>query len=552
MAALRYTPRMRLLPALLFLMLPACTSDEPEKYDTGQPVVDDDLDGYTVQEGDCNDQDAAFNPGVSEICDSLDNNCDGTIDEGVQQSWWADRDGDGFGDPDGAETGCTPPSDSTGNDRDCDDDDRDVYPGAREVCDDRDNDCDGDTDEEGSTTFYADRDGDGYGDADATTLACSLPDGYAAVNTDCDDARADSYPGAPETCNGIDDDCDGTADEEPTDAPLWYLDGDGDGWAGDRLSLAACEQPAGYLPAAEDCDDADAAVNPGGAEVCNGVDDDCDGAIDDGATDLQTWYADADGDGFGDPDATARSCSPPAGHVADATDCDDADAGVFPGAAEVCDSTDNDCDGLADDADPGVSGQATWYADADADGWGDAAVDTDACDAPAGYVAANTDCDDSDPGVSPAGIDACDGIDNDCSGLIDDGGLCPCDVFYDSGRTYLFCTALQTWSDARSQCQQYGYDLATINDAAEDDALRAEALSYGNTAAWHWWVGYTDALVESSFGWAGGNGNSYNNWNSNEPNNLYNNEDCVVFAFEGGRWNDWTCSNTTTSVCERF
>jgi MYXO-CTERM domain-containing protein len=103
----------------------------------------------------------------------------------------------------------------------------------------------------------------------------------------------------------------------------------------------------------EDCDDADASVHPGAAETCDGLDDDCDGATDEpDASDAATWYADADGDGFGDAGATTTGCEAPSGYVADATDCDDRDAGAHPGAAEAWyDGVDQDCDGNDDDLD---------------------------------------------------------------------------------------------------------------------------------------------------------------------------------------------------------
>ncbi|MBX2798403.1 MAG: right-handed parallel beta-helix repeat-containing protein [Myxococcales bacterium] len=112
------------------------------------------------------------------------------------------------------------------------------------------------------------------------------------------------------------------------------------------------------------------------------------------------WYADLDGDGFGD-DATARRASvAPPGHTGQGGDCDDADAAVHPGAPEVCnDGVDDDCDGLADDADADVDpmGMQPWYVDADGDRYGDPLVSLEACAALEGYVAAGLDCDDTDP-----------------------------------------------------------------------------------------------------------------------------------------------------------
>jgi len=117
--------------------------------------------------------------------------------------------------------------------------------------------------------------------------------------------------------------------------------------------VAACEAPSGTVADATDCDDTDPSVNPGATEVCNEVDDDCDGGADDADPDgvpgdAATWYADADGDGYGDAATTAVSCQEPTDHVVDATDCDDGDSDIFPGAEERCDGLDDDCDGLDD------------------------------------------------------------------------------------------------------------------------------------------------------------------------------------------------------------
>ncbi len=199
-------------------------------------------------------------------------------------------------------------------------------------------------------------------------------DGYGP-DVDCDDGDAAVHPGATEVCNDVDDDCDGGIDVGATDATTFYGDGDGDGHGDDAQAVAACEAPAGTVATGGDCDDADAAWHPGAEESdCTDPNDyNCDGSI---------GYADEDGDGW-------AACE----------ECDDLDLAVNPDAVETCNELDDDCDAAIDEA--GASGEATWYADADGDGFGDPATTVAACGAPAGFVADATDCDDTDATLHP-------------------------------------------------------------------------------------------------------------------------------------------------------
>jgi hypothetical protein len=133
----------------------------------------------------------------------------------------------------------------------------------------------------------------------------------------------------------------------------------------------------------------------------------------DDTADAATWYADTDGDGYGDAKAPLTSTTQPPGYVEDATDCNDSDAAIHPGAKELCNAIDDDCDRAIDE---GIIAH-TWYVDSDGDGYGDPSVSLSNCAEPKGYVEEPGDCDDSRPDVSPAGKEVCqDGIDQDCSG----------------------------------------------------------------------------------------------------------------------------------------
>ena len=173
---------------------------------------------------------------------------------------------------------------------------------------------------------------------------------------------------------------------------------DNDGFGNAAVVMQACLPPSGFITNSGDCDDTNAAINPLAVDIPgDGIDQNCDG-IDGGGG------GDADGDGW----------------TVALGDCDDANAAIHPGAAEVCDGLDNDCDGLVDDADPDVVG-ATWYMDADGDGFGDPLQSLQSCMAPPGYVSNGTDCDDNDPQIYPGAFDIPgDGIDQDCDGF--DGG----------------------------------------------------------------------------------------------------------------------------------
>ena len=327
--------------------------------------------GVSSEPSDCDDGDARVYPGAQERCDGVDDDCDGEVDEADAvdaPTWCADADGDGYGEADSCLVACDVPTGHVAEPKDglsfdCDDGNATIHPGADEHCDGVDEDCDGHVDEDpvDGTTWYADVDGDGFGVSASASVACSQPSGTAADSSDCDDADASVHPGADEHCDGVDEDCDGTVDEaDAVDAPTWYADADGDGYGDASVDSAACSQPTGSVAGADDgvafdCDDGDATIHPGADEYCDGVDEDCDGSVDEGAVDGTTWYADGDGDGYGDSASTSVACSAPSGHVADATDCDDGDASVYPGATELCDELDNDCDGAVDGA-----GLATW------------------------------------------------------------------------------------------------------------------------------------------------------------------------------------------------
>jgi hypothetical protein len=233
--------------------------------------------GYVSDNTDCKDDDNTVNPGAIEVCDGKDNDCNGSIDENVKNIFYRDSDGDGFGDPAISTQACTTPPGYASNNTDCNDGDNAVYPGAIEVCDGKDNDCNGSIDENVKNIFYRDSDGDGFGDPAISTQACSTPPGYVSNNTDCNDGDNAIYPGAIEVCDGKDNDCNGTVDENVKNT--FYRDADGDGFGDAATSTQACTTPSGYVSNSTDCNDADNAVYPGAVEVCDGKDNDCNGAL---------------------------------------------------------------------------------------------------------------------------------------------------------------------------------------------------------------------------------------------------------------------------------
>jgi hypothetical protein len=279
---------------------------------------------------------------------------------------------------------------------DCDDDAATVFPGALEVCDamNVDEDCDPDT------LGGLDTDGDTFIDA----RCCN----GATCGDDCNDAVRGANPDATEACNGIDDDCDGMVDDGLL--VTVYRDADGDGHGDASMSRMGCGARAGYVLDDRDCDDTNALRSPSLPEVCDGIDNDCDGTPDPADSPVPaTWYRDVDGDGFGDRTSFVISCAVPAGQYSLlGTDCNDADPALNPAQAERCNGRDDDCNGRADFAIPGMAGNLE---DDDADGQPDAAC---------GLGEMVSDCDDRDPLSGRGSAESCDGRDNDCDGRVDE------------------------------------------------------------------------------------------------------------------------------------
>lgn len=366
---------------------------------------------------------------VPEECNGFDENCDGQTDEGIKPRDCSKTFGDIV---------CVGPEVCEGGQWVC----KASEPGP-EKCDGIDNDCDGVTDPEGAegcVLYYTDEDLDGYGTGSGRCLCGSSPPYVALLFGDCDDSNANVSPSAPEACNGLDDDCDGLTDEEGANGCKdFFKDSDQDGYGvgGDKKCLCDAVFPYTAL-VAQDCDDNDASIRPGAPEICDGIDNDCDGLKDpEGSSGCALYYYDHDQDGFGVSENVKCLCGSMGKYSAlKANDCDDNDAMINPNATEVCNNKDDDCDGLVDEAWPSKGQPCT-------SGIGECTrVGEWVCKADGSGIECS-----AQPG-SPV-PEVCDNKDNDCDGLTDEDLTRPCSSPCGSGTEtciagqWVNCTAMQ-------------------------------------------------------------------------------------------------------------
>ncbi|HND28415.1 MAG TPA: MopE-related protein, partial [Myxococcota bacterium] len=246
-------------------------------------------------------------------------------------------------------------------------------------------------------------------------------------------------------------------------------------------SLCTCAEPAGY-PAMDnlDCDDTEVAVNPDRAEDCaTAGDDNCDGDTNDlNADGCTEFYLDADGDGYGSPTSQCTCVATGSYSAGGMEDCDDAAAGVHPGATESCaTSADDDCDGDANEVNAVAC--TNYYPDADGDGFGDGTA-TCTCTGGSGSSAVNTDCDDSAATVYPGATETCrNGIDDNCDGSINscepsDTALATGTILYTGERVDDAAGTVAVVGDVNGD----GYDDMFVGAPYNDDGGQDMGTSY--------------------------------------------------------------------------
>ena len=255
-----------------------------------------------------------------------------------------------------------------------------------------------------NTVWYLDADNDGYYTGTGITQCASPGTFYRYAGLigggDCNDSNPAVNPGAAEICDNLDNNCNNQVNEGLN--LTYYRDADNDGFGNPGNTLLACSLPVGYVTNNSDCDDNNGAINPN-----------------------TVWYLDADNDNYYTGSPMVQCTSPGTGYrytgLVGGGDCNDGHSGINPGATEICDNLDNNCNNQTDE---GVLN--TFYRDMDGDSYGDPNISQQACSAPAGFVANNTDCDDNNPNVNPGTAEICDNLDNNCNNQVDDGiNCCP-------------------------------------------------------------------------------------------------------------------------------
>ena len=417
--------------------------------------------GESGNSNDCDDSDASINPnGTEQPADGTDQNCDG------KELCYVDGDTDGYGNASGntmniGDLSCTNTSGYSDTKDDCDDSDGSINPGAAEtVGNNVDENCDQ------KVKCYDDTDQDGYGSSSVSTSApgdttCDTPDAQSTNSKDCNDSDSKVNPSATETCDRVDNNCDGTIDGgcpctyDPNQTRNVDTDGNyGYGVCQNQTvdsSNSQCQKPSGFES------------RTGSESSCNGDDNDCDGNVDEGCTctydpnesnNLDTDGSHASGVCPGQSRDSSGVCQSPSNFKGPQTDSE-ASLGTCEGAG-ASSYTDNDCDGAVDDGcachyDPSETNNA------DTDGshanglcTGQSRDSSGTCQKPSGY--------DGTDDENSAGN--CDGNDNDCDGATDE--FCSCN--YKSKTAGVCGTAT---NDANGNCQQPGaYDGTDDENAA--------------------------------------------------------------------------------------
>lgn len=314
------------------------------------------------------------------------------------------------------------------------------------------------------------------------------------------DQPCPAHDPAPETCNGVDDNCDGGTDE---------------GLGTVTCGKGACQAE---VPACADGQPQACVPRPSSDEVCDGIDNDCDGEVDQGLGVLTC--------GTGACQVTVEACI--GGRP---QPCWPA-----PSSPETCNGIDDDCNGQVDE------GLGLGVA---CDG-----PDDDRCATGATGCLPDGSVGCIEPGTGI--IERCNGLDDDCDGTADEEN-CPCPVSRYNGHLYLFCTPTAHWDVARDSCATWGYHLVKIEDAPENTWVVDTAKAANDN---EWWIGLNDLSNEGTYVWLDGTAPSYSTWMRGQPNNggfLGQEQDCVgiLSAWNAGyAWNDGECDNQWRFVCE--